>query len=65
MILAKDLKAIFCDIPDERWVDLWLVDGSGVGPGIESITLGSELGVNVSVNVMLPDGYYLTTTPPN
>jgi hypothetical protein len=64
MILASALKVIFDSIPDDQWVDLWLTDGTGGGVAVADIQMGEEMGVNASVNVIFPTGYFLTTEKP-
>ena len=62
---GKQLKALFADVPDHQEVDLWLQDSTGTG-GLAAGDpfVSPEMGTNASFVIPIPDGYFLSNTPP-
>jgi hypothetical protein len=60
-ITVADLRKFIEGQPDERGVDFWVSEARQGGVAGRA-TFSGELGINLAVNIVLPDGYHLTIT---
>ena len=63
MLLVGDLRKFIEGSVDERQIDVVLTSGDGsVSEGVET-DFGQELGINLELRVLIPEGQTLVPTP--